>query len=1065
MPFNIHWKGCPHHLPRIRTASSRSASIRGWNAAHTAAEDVFRLPISSAFQLLRKKQKAKRRQLSRSSHSSAAAVRARKRASVRARRDIQVFGWDSPRGALTNSSLRTRSAPSSIKANARAKPQSQPQNFVNGSTVGDSTDGALNSLLGPSKATKPENQYSLMQFAEVPVYWTCKEVANKKRTATGKSSLSRRAGAEYAHVGPLDPVSKRNTDRVSLGRSRAYDSRLKYRTVDNQANSKFSQYTKKENHPWGSVAFLEASPTSPSPRRSGSSPSIQSLVQSIISEAPSRTPSQKKALQRFTKELELYLLAARVAPKQTPVPSPPSTVFSANTIQELKPYQAEFQAAGLAVTSTEQRRESNAPIPPPIPPKDEMWLRKSTSSKMNKPRASTENKQQPERRRDEEQTRTDNTDTSVYIGWTDGYGDDSIVRSKAPAPRLPERKEPEPPSPRTSSKRSLPWLRKQETFAEPFPSFHNSSTKAVDVNWQTMSKPLSRSAPSPVASNITSEPESVSSSIVLHLDTPPEHKTYNERMYAIPEATKREDPRRPTEAKFNDLSYINVASQGSPSKDFGNHQSNTAKTSLPEADKTVFDNKKEAAGRAPITSGRRKTFPFKASRCSGDCRQVPIETTASMISPRLQAPRRNKDQVTQTDDFGRIKRLLQDEKKGQDLREITFDSTIKNDDGTLSTSPVGPQNAGPFQASPILRSPRRECEDGKDDMILDDNSSASTIRAPTRPAPLPLKCSKCGGEFDASLSVEAEIHPGNSPALEAESALRGGRQHICTSVTALQCAPPKLELSPTNLPVDSESQQPTTNIRVDKAATKIESLPKLEEQAAADLTAESAQSLPVPDPVKRLVYPRYSTRPKHTCSRKKRSAPLLELPLIFDTATSNMPASDTSTTCASMQSCGSDAPTSDKRVFKGLHVATAAAGDEDVDKWIEEIIGTSPRKFLADLSVFEGLGVITLAGVAKRAARHRRNEVRGWERVRERRLGLEDTKLGDDRVGLGMDRKMGLVAADESFNLQRLREEKKTEGEALIRQMMRMRDKGKQEGIRERAVEMGWSHRSVSGQL
>ena len=65
-------------------------------------------------------------------------------------------------------------------------------------------------------------------------------------------------------------------------------------------------------------------------------------------------------------------------------------------------------------------------------------------------------------------------------------------------------------------------------------------------------------------------------------------------------------------------------------------------------------------------------------------------------------------------------------------------------------------------------------------------------------------------------------------------------------------------------------------------------------------------------------------------------------------------------------------------------MATAAACDEDVDKWIEEITGTRVRRFLADLSAFDGLGFNTLAGVARRAARQRRGEVRAWERVRER---------------------------------------------------------------------------------
>lgn len=76
----------------------------------------------------------------------------------------------------------------------------------------------------------------------------------------------------------------------------------------------------------------------------------------------------------------------------------------------------------------------------------------------------------------------------------------------------------------------------------------------------------------------------------------------------------------------------------------------------------------------------------------------------------------------------------------------------------------------------------------------------------------------------------------------------------------------------------------------------------------------------------------------------------------------------------------------DRKVFQGLHVATAAASDDDIDKWIEEAIGVSIRKFLADLSVFEGLGVNTLANIAKRASRDRRTNIKAWEAAREKRV-------------------------------------------------------------------------------
>jgi hypothetical protein len=74
--------------------------------------------------------------------------------------------------------------------------------------------------------------------------------------------------------------------------------------------------------------------------------------------------------------------------------------------------------------------------------------------------------------------------------------------------------------------------------------------------------------------------------------------------------------------------------------------------------------------------------------------------------------------------------------------------------------------------------------------------------------------------------------------------------------------------------------------------------------------------------------------------------------------------------------------TNDRSVFQGLHVATAAACDDDIDTWIEDVTGLGVRKFLASLSQFGGLGVNALADVARRAAQHRKAEVEAWETMR-----------------------------------------------------------------------------------
>ncbi|KAJ9157843.1 hypothetical protein NKR23_g657 [Pleurostoma richardsiae] len=80
-----------------------------------------------------------------------------------------------------------------------------------------------------------------------------------------------------------------------------------------------------------------------------------------LEEPASRTPSERKALHRFTTDLGRYAVAvgaeARL-PAYTPTPAASQT--SLNTLTDMLPYHDQFRAAGLAVTSQEQK--SSSPI-------------------------------------------------------------------------------------------------------------------------------------------------------------------------------------------------------------------------------------------------------------------------------------------------------------------------------------------------------------------------------------------------------------------------------------------------------------------------------------------------------------------------------------------------------------------------------------------------------------------------------------------------------------------------------------------------------------------------------
>jgi hypothetical protein len=92
----------------------------------------------------------------------------------------------------------------------------------------------------------------------------------------------------------------------------------------------------------------------------GRSDTQQLLSQTSDSlENESRTPSQREALNRFTQELQRY--AEQSGAKGNlpiPTPTPPRSSTSLHTIAALLPFRSEFKAAGLEITSKDQKKRS-----------------------------------------------------------------------------------------------------------------------------------------------------------------------------------------------------------------------------------------------------------------------------------------------------------------------------------------------------------------------------------------------------------------------------------------------------------------------------------------------------------------------------------------------------------------------------------------------------------------------------------------------------------------------------------------------------------------------------------
>lgn len=290
-------------------------------------------------------------------------------------------------------------------------------------------------------------------------------------------------------MGPRETDSRRNTFRGSqaLERRRTYDCRIDPKIrVESRSKSGPARIRERTSRSGtiqstprttqsGISADLQEAVNSLGLQSKPDSPSNESVVPfsrgRTISRTPSRTPSQQKALKKFTREINLYLQACRSLPKGTLLATPSITTISAHTIDELKPYQAQFQSAGLAVTSDQQRRSSKLPVeqsPPTPPPKDE---------KCSTPSLSDDKMALQKEKRREPSYASGSTGTTV-LGWTPPHekssplpktarqpsseSDHTVIGFTPPHERAvpPTRPPPSPPKPPT--KKSLPWLRNPE---------------------------------------------------------------------------------------------------------------------------------------------------------------------------------------------------------------------------------------------------------------------------------------------------------------------------------------------------------------------------------------------------------------------------------------------------------------------------------------------------------------------------------------------------------------------------------------------------------------------------
>jgi hypothetical protein len=543
-------------------------------------------------------------------------------------------------------------------------------------------------------------------------------------------------------------------------------------------------------------------------------------------------------------------------------------------------------------------------------------------------------------------------------------------------------------------------------------------------------------------------------------------------------------------------------------------------------DEVASKEQKVLPNRAPITSGRGKTFPIASAHCSDHCNQgtrKPATRSAENKSPRRSRVFwRGVDQDTQTDDI-----------KAAAPKEVEPQAPPKRSFFKPNTKPAERVQTVPLAA-----------------VSSNDPLVVPAPPPPNRPPPAIPRCTQCDAELsDATKKpvpqIESTPEPESEPEFELHSAPQAVLSHTCTARSSLQCQQciPSGRTSEPLLPFRSSPASPQRSPQQSRRSTgqnlppepitklsspvSVEPTPVeddigystlegrfLRSNYVNDAISEYAKQSPVADPVKRPSVPRLrltptqaptippmqvqsspppqpNSSPRAPSSPVHQQAPRKSQPPVVPQAGAPhyhyyscappkplpqlppviiaRPFPDTPSVATSLDECAKDRHSiTDKRVFKDLHVATAAACDGAVDKWIEEITGYGVRKLLADLSRFKGLGTNTLADVAKRASKQRRGQVRDWELVRESRLQGEpmQQEVHFVKENRGCDEFVDRKEADDWEEYVKsfpgILKERGSDREELLDDMAHKRDCKGVERARERAVKMGWRERSVS---
>jgi hypothetical protein len=918
-PINIYWKGCPRlYLPRIRTASQHS---RAHGSSQSAAEAVVLLPFGPDLERARNQQRKRRRK-----HLSIS--------SLGSPHDSIIIWRDS---RLSETAFRRKFA-GPYKRSVRRRHSAKRRLASSNCRL---TSGLPSGKSDCPRLSKPSKNNQGVDFAlKAPSnfrYWGSIPCISAISLPQGPEQENihrrRRVGGEYSKSHSTLALSQRDGNRTQppTPRVRTYDPRLPIRifhypiakttgavSLDVPSQSSVDPHSPRIKYPRQTTHSL--------PSSSVIMYQSDELESSTDVSLPSRTPSEREGLALFTQELEQHLKDEKpMVIEPCHFKSPTMTSFgSANTVSDFLPFQAEFNAVGLAVTSKQQREKMVSPQKeaPPRPVEIEQCILDDMSD------ASPTEFKDP---------------GSMSPGFFTSIASPPTTVVTFRSPELLNPRQPLPiRTPKVNARKYLPWLRSADplpdTPAKPQvleePPFAASPSTATTC---TSATTIIDFSPHPSDFWAKQEGEGIYHFAIsdlfadLHADFYAFQRRHPGLNWQETDRPEHNSPLESTEVRpvLTD-GYIVAARRGVM---FAVTGPSLAESSPTKRSSAKVNDETTVSGNIPHKDISQEPQPIGAS-CS---HATTIDTNASYRALFLAPTDEDSTLIPDKSPSRPTNKVVPyDEQRLKIMSPLEIGHSIEGASRQFSAPFVQHKPESSIDTGKSMRtgldSQMAEVRTVEDDDETEVEDSAPTLRplSPTSRPQSPADCEQCrqGSSIKEATDLEPQMNR-SFPQWQAGI--------------------------PFQLPSKAAASSATTDANIFQSST----LP-CGHGAPFNSNYEPAEG----DSVKGDTIKRVQARRKAARSHDAAA------PSIFTILESRSERS------ASAEAAPQRRDISDRDVLKGLEIAISAACDEDMDSLIKDISGKGVRRFLADLASFDGLGLNTLADVARRKAVTRKKELK-----------------------------------------------------------------------------------------